>query len=310
MKMCFSPKKFLLSCLSKVADLQSPKGGSVKRTTILVAALALLALAAATAQAETYVEGYIGNNFTVTGPNPVDLSVNPAFRGPTKATLEYPRNMSSAVIGGGKLGTWFSKEGFPHFDYPNWMKYLGVYLDFSYHTMNYQPSIGSRRMDIETAGFPPFFQHYKLLGTANITTIAFMFAFRYGFFPVEKVPFGKLQPYVAVGPGILISGFAPTFMVQPPISYQFFPLPTGNPFFATTSYKSTATLALVTELGVRWMITRPNRPRFFSLDTSVKYRYARPSTTYDINIAGFTHELTYAPQLNLFSIQMGVAYHF
>lgn len=277
----------------------------MKKISLLLSAMALLALTSGTALPETYVEGYIGNNFSVTSPNPAEISVNPLYRGPTKAVMEYPRVLSSAIIGGGKLGIWFSREGFPHYQFPDWMKYLGFYLDCSVHGLDYYPGIGSRRMDVTPSPGPLHFQHYKLLGNGTITTIGFMVAGRYGFFPTEKVPFGKLQPYVAVGPAILLTTMAPKLMFQPNNFFELFPTSHQVPRYAQTSSQTSVTLALETELGVRFMITR-----FLSVETSVKYRYANPSATYDFSLFGYTHQVTYAPELNLFSLQAGVAYHF
>jgi hypothetical protein len=283
------------------------RGEPVKRLTVLMAAMALLALLAGTALAETYVEGYIGNNFLVSSPNPLGLDINPAYRGPAHASLEYPRNLSSNVIGGGKLGIWFSKQGFPNFDYPDWMKYFGFYLDLNYHGFDFLPGVGSRRMSI-TPSPPPGYQHYKFYGNGSITTIGFMFAARYGFHPTEKVPFGKWQPYVAVGPAIMITTFKPTFMLQQALAglNAFFPIPSyGLPVKAYDSSETVVSLGLETELGMRYMITR-----FLSAELSIKYRYTRPSFTYDTSLFGVTHQLTFAPQFNLFSIQAGAAYHF
>jgi len=277
----------------------------VKRLTVFLLALVLLTCLAPLAAAETYIEGYLGNNFTVIAPNPVDLSANPAYRGPTKLGLEYPRSMSTALTGGLKIGTWFSREGFPHVDYPDWMKYLGFYLDLNYHEFFFLQGAGSRRMDITPSPGFLHFQNYKLLGNGNIMTLGFMFAFRYGFNPTEKVPFGKIQPYVAVGPAIMITGIGPSLMFQPSDQYMFFTVFNKIPRTFTGSYQSLVSLGLETELGVRFMITR-----FLSIDTSAKYRYSRPSTNYDLSIDGFTHHLHFAPQFNLFSIQAGVAYHF
>lgn len=183
---------------------------------------------------------------------------------------------------------------------------MGFYLDLNHHTLDYLPGVGSRRMYVSSIPPPLGFQHYKFLGNGSVTTLAFMFAFRYGFLPTEKVPFGRLQPYLAVGPAIMITSLRPTFMVQPNYQFEFFPTTTNRiPGKYSGSYKSTVAVGLATEIGVRWMIRK-----FLSIETSVKYRYAQPSCTYDIPIYGVDHQLTYSPALSIFSIQSGLAYHF
>lgn len=272
--------------------------------------LAFITFMAGTAPAETYVEGYIGNNFTVGSPNSLEINVNPAYRGPIKASPEYPRTVSSALMGGAKLGTWFSNQGFPKIDYPEWMKYLGVYLDFSFHGMDLWRNMGTRRMNIVPSNYP-YFTQYKFLGTGNIATIGFMFACRYGFLPTEKVPFGKLQPYVAVGPALMITSFSPTYMQQPNNNYELFPIEDFPREFSASS-KTVVNLGLEAELGLRYYFTRKDGPkgRAISLETAVKYRYVRPSLSYSLSAEGFTHQLRYAPQFHLFSIYSGLAYHF
>jgi hypothetical protein len=120
---------------------------------VLAMALTFIALAAGTAFAETYVEGYIGNNFPVTSPNPIEFNVNPLYR-QVKTYPEYPRILSTSLIGGAKLGTWFSKQGFPSFQYPDWMKYLGFYLDLNFQGMYFFRGVGSRRMYLTPSNFP------------------------------------------------------------------------------------------------------------------------------------------------------------
>jgi hypothetical protein len=285
----------------------------LKKIMVLIMALALLALTVGMAPAETYVGGYFGSNFTVTAPNPFEFKVNPLYK-PIQVAPEYPRTVTyPLLIGGVKFGTWFSKEGYPGFDYPDWMKYFGFYLDFNIHGFNFYREVGSRRMYVSPVTVPPgtfSFQHYKFLGSGTLITLGFMFAARYGFFPTEKVPFGKLQPYAAVGPALFITTFSPTLMFQPVSTLVFPAINTINEYSASS--KTAVSPGLEAELGLRYMFTRENGPkdRAISFETSVKYRYVRPTLNYDLDAEGFTHQLRFTPQFNIFSIQMGLAYHF
>jgi hypothetical protein len=49
-----------------------------------------------------------------------------------------------------------------------------------------------------------------------------------------------------------------------------------------------------------------------SLDASFKYRYANPSYSYSgvIDSLGTANTFTFSPTYNLFSFQVGAAYHF
>jgi hypothetical protein len=105
-----------------------------------------------------------------------------------------------------KIGTWFVKEGFLGYDYPAWAKYFGFYTDFSYHRLDF------RRQTISTpptgVGANTFFSE------GHAATWAFMFACRCGLLPDAEVPFGRLQPYVAVGPALLFSSQTPKIRVK------------------------------------------------------------------------------------------------
>jgi hypothetical protein len=277
----------------------------VKKITVLILALVFLAMIAEMTMAETYIEGYLGNNFAVTSPDPVGFDVNPLYK-QIQTYPEYPRTLSSNFMGGAKLGTWFSNQGFPHFNYPDWMKYFGCYLDFSVHGIDFLRGIGSRRMYVSPVTVSPGqfpFQHYKFLGHGTIFSLGFMFAARYGFSPTEKVPFGKMQPYIAVGPALFITDMSPALLFQPISTLVFTELSGFETFPA--SPKTTVSVGLATELGLRYMITR-----FLSVEIAFKYRYTSFSTTYDLQAGGYTHQLRFSPQFNLFSVTTGVAYHF
>jgi len=248
-----------------------------------------------------YVEGYLGGNIVVTTPQPLELSVNPLWAQPANVDLTYPSTAKISFMGGLKIGTWFVKEGFPGFNYPNWMKYLGFYLDFSFHKLGIQRSIGSQKMFTTFTYRPSGFQYYKFFSQGTLATFAFMFTFRYGFRPDEKVPFGRLQPYVGVGPAIFISRIRPTI--------RFFTWSRPGEIFSSGYYglssESSVNVGLALEFGLRWMLLKN-----VSMDSSLKYRYVQTNYNFDFVANGFSHKLKVDPAYHLVSFHVGVAYHF
>jgi hypothetical protein len=259
---------------------------------LMMAALLTMPLAA---RAEMYVEGYIGGMMAANSCMSPGVTTNWGSCGTCHAKANVPGKMDPAVIGGLKLGTWFVKEGFLGYDYPDWMKYLGFYLDFNYHRLNFRGQTGAYNYLGADAGSGPFSQQFSSEG--NAATLAFMFAARYGFLPDAEVPFGRLQPYVAVGPAILFVSQNPTLSTDAPY---------GNITTLKPGSQSDAVLCLAAEAGVRWMCLKN-----VSVDISFKYRYAQPNFSYRTSVGwGDMYSFSLNPTLNLFSGQIGVAYHF
>jgi opacity protein-like surface antigen len=133
-----------------------------------------------------------------------------------------------------------------------------------------------------------------------------MFAARYGFYPDSEVPFGRLQPYVAVGPAIMFSSMSPkvnTLLVGGPGGgYQDSQISGGS--------QASTNIALAVDAGIRIMALKN-----VSFDISFKYRYAQPSYTFsgiDDAVLQLNAPATFKlnPVYSLFSGQLGVAYHF
>lgn len=118
-------------------------------------------------------------------------------------------------------------------------------------------------------------------------TWAFMFAGRLGFMPDREVLFGRLQPYVAVGPGILLTSQEPKLEVGDVIQ------PRSN---------SDVNVALVADCGIRYMVLSN-----VFLDVFFRYRYAQPSsdTFFDPHI-GQAPSFTLKPDYHQFSGNVGV----
>lgn len=264
---------------------------------VMFLAAALLSLPAP-AKAEMYVEGYIGGTWAADldgftfhqsdAPPPPDNNTPGSF-----LQLATGGSVQPAVIGGVKVGTWFVPGGFLGYNYPDWMKYFGFYTDFSYHRLDIR-NHSVQVTDYTDAGvfngtFPGSFQSEGMAATW-----AFMFAGRYGFLPDADVPFGRLQPYVAVGPAILFTSMQPKALVL------------NGAAAASPGSASDTVIALALDAGVRYMALKN-----VSIDISFKYRYAQPKFGFDfIDVLGHPSSFNISPTYNLFSGQVGVAYHF
>jgi opacity protein-like surface antigen len=272
--------------------------------------LAILAAAvffqAVEAPAEMYVEVYGG------GVQGADASMATTVRHIDQDFIVYdnferhslPGRLDPAVIGGLKVGTWFVKEGFLGYGYPDWMKYFGFYLDFSFHRLNFGSQTGST-LAVDKIAHASARITNTFASEGMAATLAFMFAARYGFLPDAEAPFGRLQPYVAVGPAIFIASMEPKLSSAVFDGFQgdFFPY-TVKPGSDTTS-----TVALAVDAGLRWMCLKN-----VSLDFSFKYRFAQPTFSFgyhdpfEFTPGGRT--LTLQPTFHLLSGQVGAAYHF
>lgn len=231
--------------------------------------LLTLIIAPCVCQAELYIGAYIGPNFAT--------NVNPSFnfsRGMFYRTAENVAVDPSFIVGG-KIGFWFTKNTFDLL--PDIMKYFGLELDISYHPLNWP----SQKVLVD-----PTNTKFKIDNNGLAINAAFLFLFRYGFMPNSEVPFGRLQPYIGIGPEIF---FAKTF------------LNIGQDF-----QSQEADIGLAVESGIRYMI-RKN----VSLNIGFRYRYIPTHVDVDDTIfdAG-RHYIQMNTVYNFFNIIMGAAYHF
>jgi hypothetical protein len=115
----------------------------------LIVAAFLLTMPASAA-AKVYVEGYLGGvlpgpaNTDVTTSGSRNILVVPNIIACSKDN-HLGGSIDPAVIGGLKAGTWFVPQGFLGFNYPDWMKYLGFYLDLSFNRLEF-PHQGGRTL--------------------------------------------------------------------------------------------------------------------------------------------------------------------
>lgn len=295
----------------------------MRKIGVLAVVMAMAFLFVGVASAEMYVEGYlgatlptsIGQSFTV-----VDAPIGQAIS--QRDHLRYSGNSDATVLGGVKVGTWFVPEGFAGYNYPSWMRYFGFYTDFSYQNLNVrnQRLGGTDQLNINPgfAGFPATASvlNAGFINTEGmVATWAFMFVGRYGFFADSEVPFGRLQPYVGVGPALMFSTMKPKLNTQLLQNGGAFggavTVPTNGIVQMTPGSASSTDIALAVDAGIRYMALKN-----VSFDISFKWRYANPSYSFsgqDLargTFIGAPASFTLNPTYNLLSFQAGVAYHF
>lgn len=261
--------------------------------------LAILLYTSGVCHAEMYVEGYVGG---VTAPDQeMSFSNSTIFSTLTRITHGTPGMFDDPfLMGGGKVGMWFVKDGwmkewFLCCDFQEWMKYFGFYLDLNYQNLDFKRRTGVSIDNLK-------FKAKNIFWTeGNALTVALMFAGRYGFVPDAEVPFGRLQPYLGLGPALVITSQDPAMIIDPEGVRM-------GPFHADPSRKTETALGLEIEPGIRWMLTKN-----VSIDLSCKYRYANPSFTFGFHpdnhfVSPGTMKLD--PEYNLLSAQLGIAFHF
>jgi opacity protein-like surface antigen len=256
-----------------------------KKAFLILGALFLTAVLLTPAAAEMYVEAYLGG--AKSAPLSQTVTLNSATI-PGQAGIRVNGETNPSVLGGVKLGYWFVPTGFLGYNYPDWMKYFGVYTDFSFQRLNLRHTAVGARTGIWNQAFGPVIVPGTLSSEGTVATWAFMLAARYGFLPDSEVPFGRLQPYVGVGPALIFASQELAFNARPGFN--------GS--------ANVLQLGLMAEVGLRYMALKN-----VSLDLSFRYRYG-DSPNYHLTGSNGIGEIDYSPTTHLFSIQLGAAYHF
>jgi hypothetical protein len=238
-----------------------------KKTCLLGAVLVLSALLAfsGVAQSAMWVGAQLGGTFS------------PSTSFDIGGFSSNGGQIAPAVIGGMTLGYDFINAGFGAYAWPDWMKYFSFALDFTYNRLMIQsggPGLGQF--------FPP---NSRLNGYEAVWT--FLFMAHYGFLPDSEVPSGRVNPYIGIGPAIILSGADTTFFAVPVTR-------TTN----TRASGSGVNVGLVVEPGIRFMALKN-----VSIDTAFRWRYSQPSWDFD-------NATVKANPLNQFAFLLRANYHF
>jgi len=142
-----------------------------------------------------YVGAFVGGAFVPS----MDWSFD---RSGGQASLPYPVTAENiglrpSVVGGLKGGYFFHR--FPYF---------GIEGEFSYANFKVREqtvTISPPLVDVGEVPNPVTGSQVRIPSQSlSVMTIALHFIGRYGFFKDEEIPFGRLQPYVGIGPGFVV----------------------------------------------------------------------------------------------------------
>jgi outer membrane protein W len=170
------------------------------------------------------------------------------------------------------------------------MKYFSFATDFTYNRFDMREQFVDATMGGVPVGkvfFPTWFMKTGARVEGTMACWSFLFIGKYGFFPDSEVPFGRLQPYVGVGPGIMFSSLNGV--------KDFFGSDLGS--------ASSVDIALVTEAGVRYMALKN-----VSLDAAFRYRWTSPKYSYTSPVTGLSSDVKF--DADQFSALFRVSYHF
>jgi opacity protein-like surface antigen len=237
------------------------------RNKFIMAVLSLTLIFGAVITADSAM--YFGTQF---GPNfnsSMDVKVNAPFVNNTLTNMKARTGFTSGLV----FGYDFVNYGTGAYPYPDWMKYFGVMADVSYTQMNF--SAQSRSISPTGTFASPSVDGGNTALTVLLT----------GKIPCmvdETYPNGRLNPYVGVGPTVLIT------------SMDFSNLGGNN--------STSVNVGLVAEAGVRYMITPT-----FSADLAYRYRYAQPSVSTTLPGVG---NVNMNGGMNNSQVLARLAYHF
>ena len=188
-------------------------------------------------------------------------------------------------LGGLTVGYDFVNEGFLGRAWPAWMKYFSLVLYSTYEKISFQ----HQWVTVALQGTPvsPYQRVSELSRSGNISMFSLtpMIIGKYGFIPNAEIPFGRLQPYVGVGAGLVIS----------------------NPEMSglTTLERNKVDMSLVVESGLRYMLLRN-----VSLDAAFRYRIIPTWFGNSYNAPGDTRKINLDFNPELYSAILRVSYHF
>jgi opacity protein-like surface antigen len=148
---------------------------------------------------EFYVGGFIGGSI----PSGMDWEFQNVTPGGGNVTASDV-SPSAGVVGGAKFGYFFQS-----------CPYLGVEAESNFTRNNLRGQSVSLSPSVRGFSQGQVIPNFLSQWTSSLHLMG-----RYGFLPDQEVPFGRLQPYVGVGPGILATITHNGYSVNPSLEVE------------------------------------------------------------------------------------------
>ncbi len=250
-----------------------------------------------------YVELYGGASFIGSSSITPRLSNTQRFGNNTFITntnFNFPGRVNPAPQIGVKIGQW----GCPMMarERPFW-NYLGWNLDLSYQNYSIPRQLGTYREIQFLNGNPVSQQEGKaeLFGDGGFLNISWQLNVRYGFLPTKEKPFGTVQPFVGVGPTVVINTLEPTVGFREVTWFNNQPvmIPLNNDL--NFGRQTDVSVGLKVDAGVRYF---PLENVF--LDVGFQWTYAMPS----FRLTRGSSLIDFETEINRFGVNIGLGYQF
>jgi hypothetical protein len=191
----------------------------------------------------------------------------------------------SNLLGGVTIGYDFVKEGFLGRAWPGWMKYFSLVLDATYENVQIPQQAVSVSINGHYLKPPKHIVDIYPESSFNLICISPMIIGKYGFLSSAEIPSGRVQPYLGVGAGLVISNFKIN-------GYEMLE-------------KNKIDMSLILESGLRFMLFRN-----ISLDAACRFRMIPTKFGNSYHVPGDTAKINFDFDPKMYSAILRLAYHF